>query len=153
MLDVRSSAAQQIAVALEGREALDAVHVVAHGAPGRVVFASDEWTINTLDGAADDLAAIGKSLGDKGELRIWSCETGAGKLGEAFLEGLAGTVGADVRASGSRVGAAALGGAWKLDMAKTCSAKSRPAAFRRLPPRAPRLTPVCWPTTCLSMGR
>ena len=90
VLDVRSSAAQQIAVALEGREALDAVHVVAHGAPGRVVFASDEWTINTLDGAADDLAAIGKSLGDKGELRLWSCETGAGKLGEDFVEGLQG---------------------------------------------------------------
>ncbi len=43
MLDRRSPAARQIAAALEGREGLDAVHVMAHGAPGRVSFAAGEW--------------------------------------------------------------------------------------------------------------
>ena len=105
--------------------------MVAHGAPGRVVFASDEWTINTLDGAADDLAAIGKSLGDNGELRTLELRDGSREARRGLRRRPRGTVGADVRATGSRVGAAALGGAWKLDMAKTCSAKTRPAA---LPP-------------------
>jgi collagen type VII alpha len=44
MLDARWPAARQIAAALEGRSALDAVHVIAHGAPGRVNFAAGEWS-------------------------------------------------------------------------------------------------------------
>src|ERR1700719_2226999 len=59
VLDGRRPAARQIAAALEGRERLEAVHVMAHGAPGRVRFASGEWSAETVSEAADDFAAIG----------------------------------------------------------------------------------------------
>ena len=39
VLDAAQPAAQQIAAALFGRRGLAAVHVIAHGAPGRVIFA------------------------------------------------------------------------------------------------------------------
>ena len=43
MLEGRRPVAQQIAAALSGHEGLEAVHVIAHGAPGRVSFTAGEW--------------------------------------------------------------------------------------------------------------
>jgi hypothetical protein len=114
VLDERWPAARQIAAALEGREGLHAVHVIAHGAPGRVIFSSGDWSSETLEGAVEEFAAIGRSLAAHGDLRLWSCETALGKLGEAFIETLSEAAGADVSAATARVGAAGLGGAWEL---------------------------------------
>ena len=63
VLDSSRPAARQIAEALRGRRGLDAVHVIAHGAPGGVRFAAGEWSADTLAGDADDLASIGCALG------------------------------------------------------------------------------------------
>src|SRR5262245_51954424 len=88
LLDYARPAARQIAVALAERRNLAAVHIVAHGAPGRVGFAAGEWSFETLKREAGDLAAIGKALGANGDLRLWSCETGCGAAGKAFIEAL-----------------------------------------------------------------
>src|SRR5215212_8605219 len=48
VLDARWSATHQIAAALAGQEGLNAVHIVAHGAPGRVRFSAGEWSAATL---------------------------------------------------------------------------------------------------------
>ena len=65
VLDAQRPAARQIAAALEQGEALDAVHIIAHGAPGRVCFASGEWSSETLENEAEDFVAISKSLGGR----------------------------------------------------------------------------------------
>lgn len=114
ILDRGRPAVRQIAAALETREGLDAVHVIAHGAPGRVGFSAGEWSVATIKEAANDLAAIGRSLAVDGDLRLWSCETAWGEAGTAFIEALAKAVGADVSAATTRVGAAALGGVWAV---------------------------------------
>lgn len=114
VLDPVRPAARQMAEALEGRADLDAVHMVAHGAPGRVSFAAGEWTCETLVDQADDLAAIGRALGERGDLRLWSCYAGAGSAGSAFVQRLALATGAEVAAAAGLVGAAALGGRWEL---------------------------------------
>ena len=88
VLDAAAPAARQIAAALEGRRGLDAVHVIAHGAPGRVNFAAGDWSIATLEDEAEDFAAIGRALAADGELRLWSCDTAAGAAGEAFHRAL-----------------------------------------------------------------
>ncbi len=126
VLDARWPATRQIAAALAGQEGLDAVHIVAHGAPGRVKFSAGEWSAATLKEAADDFAAIGRALAPDGELRLWSCKTASGDAGEAFIEALSEAVGAEVCASTSLVGAAALGGAWELS--------ARASASMPLPP-------------------
>jgi len=43
LLDRSRPAAGQIAAALAGRRGLAAVHIIAHGAPGRVSFAAGDW--------------------------------------------------------------------------------------------------------------
>ena len=113
-LDPAVSAAKQIAKALTGWRDLDAVHVIAHGAPGQINFSAGDWSVATLKDDAEDLAAIGRALADDGELRLWSCDIAAGAAGTAFIEALARATGADVAASTGRIGAAALGGTWDL---------------------------------------
>jgi hypothetical protein len=114
VLDERWPAARQMAAALDGRHGLDAVHVIAHGAPGRVSFTSGDWSTTTLAQDKKDFSAIGRALTEDGELRLWSCDAAAGPDGAAFVDALALITGVDVAASTGRVGAAALGGTWAL---------------------------------------
>jgi hypothetical protein len=113
VLDRRWPAARQMAAALEGRKELDAVHVIAHGAPGRVCFAGGDWSAETLETEAEDFFAIGEALGANGDLRLWSCETARGETGDAFIEVLAKAVGADVSAATTRVGGR--GARWRVE--------------------------------------
>src|SRR5580700_3722885 len=107
-------AARQIAMAVSERSDVAAIHVLAHGAPGRVSFSAGEWTAASLAADVEDLAAIGCALLPGGELRLWSCRAGAGIVGEAFVAGLAEATGATIAAAEGLVGAAARGGSWEL---------------------------------------
>ncbi|WP_245275625.1 DUF4347 domain-containing protein [Mesorhizobium sp. LNHC229A00] len=125
LLDSERPAARQIALALEGRDGLDAVHVIAHGAPGLVCFAAGEWSARTLQDDEADLATIGQALGEDGELLLWSCNAGAGAAGTDFVEALSRAAGTPVAAADDLVGSPALGGDWKLNM-RTREAAARP---------------------------
>ena len=72
VLDAARPAARQIAAGVEGCRDLDAVHVIAHGAPGHVDFAAGKWSAATMADNAEDLAAIGRALAADGELRLWT---------------------------------------------------------------------------------
>src|SRR5438105_1917635 len=54
VLNADRPAARQIAAALVGRKGLDAVHVLAHGAPGRVSFAAGHWSADMLGDEASE---------------------------------------------------------------------------------------------------
>ena len=114
VLDSARPAASQVAAALAGRRGLEAVHVIAHGSPGRVTFAADEWSAATPAEQATDFAAIGQALGERGGLRLWSCFAGAGAEGEALVARLTAATGAAVVAASGLVGAqrSAGGGRW-----------------------------------------
>ena len=86
VLDRAIPAARQIVLALRGFHDLEAVHIIAHGAPGQVNFSAGEWSLATLEDDADDLAAVGRALAENSELRLWSCATGEGKAGDQFVD-------------------------------------------------------------------
>ena len=88
-LDPAQPAACQIASALKGRHGLDAVHVIAHGAPGRVCFTSGDWSAASLEEQGDNLAAIGQALAEDGGLCLWSCDAGSGAAGTELVESMA----------------------------------------------------------------
>ena len=96
VLDPAKPATPQIAAALQRHRNLDAVHIIAHGAPGRVSFSAGEWSAATLEHQAGDLAAIGRAVSEDGELRLWSCDTAAGLAGAAFVVALARVTGASL---------------------------------------------------------
>jgi hypothetical protein len=113
LLDPVRPVAHQMAAALAGERDLAAIHIIAHGAPGRVDLTADQWSADTLADDAEDLAAIGRALATSGDLRLWSCRTAAGPAGAAFVAGLTQASGADTAAATGLVGAAALGGNWE----------------------------------------
>ena len=125
VLDSARSPARQIAMTLERRNDLTAVHVIAHGAPGRVNFVAGEWSTSTLASEADDLAAVGRALGSDGDLRLWSCNSGAGEEGTDFVGRLSQATGARTSFATYPIGAAALGGTWEL-LAHTGDALAEP---------------------------
>lgn len=105
----------QMARALQDRRGVEAIHIVAHGQAGEVRFGAGALTLDTLEEHQSDLAAIGRALGEHGDLRLWSCHTGADERGTAFVQALGGATGAKVAAARDLVGAEALGGSWALD--------------------------------------
>ena len=108
-------AAEVIARTVRDYEALDAIHIVAHGRPGELSFTAGALSRASIDHHAADLAAIGDALGPDGEVLLWSCHTGEGVHGRAFVEALSRSIGAPVAAATGAVGSASLGGRWELD--------------------------------------
>ena len=115
MLTASARATAQIATALKGRDDLHAIHIIAHGSAGEVRFGAGVLSRETLHDHAADLAEIGRALGRDGQLSLWSCETGQGKRGAAFVDALERATGADVAATVGLVGSAERGGRWELD--------------------------------------
>jgi len=111
LLSGRRDAVEEMAEALSGFAGLDAVHVLAHGRPGEVSFKAGALAADALARHAEALRAIGDSLSREGALLLWSCETGKGARGEAFVAALARALGAEVRAAEGLIGAPARGGA------------------------------------------
>src|SRR5258707_1205338 len=62
------------------------------------------------------LAAIGAALAPGGDILLYGCDVASGAAGRQFIAGLADYTGADGAAATHRVGAAARGGSWELDL-------------------------------------
>ena len=115
VLTDREGALRQMARALQDRAGVEAIHIVAHGRVGEVHFGSDVLSLETLEEHRSELDAIGRALDAQGDLRLWSCHTGADEKGAAFVQALGAATGAKVAAAKDLVGAEALGGGWALD--------------------------------------
>lgn len=113
LLDGSGSAPSQIAAALRGLPPVDVVHILAHGRPGEISFAAGVLSLENLREHAGDFTEIGSAVG-AGTLNLWSCETGKGAHGSAFVAAIADLTQVAVAAAEGLVGAVALGGAWQL---------------------------------------
>jgi hypothetical protein len=116
VLNADESAPAQMARAVVGRQDIRTIHVIAHGQAGEVSFTSDALSLESLDRHRDYLSAIGQALSADGDLRLWVCNAAQGQRGAAFLDGLRLATGVAVSGATGRVGAAALGGSWELDV-------------------------------------
>jgi hypothetical protein len=121
LLTGSDAAPRQMARALAGREDIEAIHIIAHGRAGEVSFGSGLLSLETLDAHEADLAAIGRALDVDGEILLWSCNTGEGARGAAFVDGLSLATGVAVAASTGRIGTAALAAAGN----STCGRETR----------------------------
>ncbi|MBF0297013.1 MAG: DUF4347 domain-containing protein, partial [Magnetococcales bacterium] len=100
---------------LQGRSGLTAVHVVGHGAAGKMTLGNASLDANGLEAHKDDLTAIGQALTGDGDLLLYGCDTGRGESGRILVDNLARLTGADVAASTDPTGSARLGGNWTLE--------------------------------------
>lgn len=114
-LSVAEPALVQIARAVQGRKELAAIHIIAHGRAGEISFGAGALSLETLNDYHADIAEIGQALAKDGNLLLWSCHTGADERGTSFISALAQRLGTAVAAATGLVGAAVLGGCWRLD--------------------------------------
>ncbi len=115
VLDASSDGLSQMARYLQGRQGLDAIHLVSEGQGGGVKAGSAWIDGASLSAHAADLQAIGTALAEQGDLLLYGCKVGEGSQGQAFIDALSRLTGADVAASSDWTGAAALGGNWTLE--------------------------------------
>jgi hypothetical protein len=87
---------------------LNKLHLLAHGMPGGIALGGKRITIGDFTGRYDGTAQ--RDL----DIAFWSCETGAGEVGQAFVAAVAQATGARVAAAEGLVGNAERGGNWNL---------------------------------------
>ncbi len=107
---------ESLAEALEGRQDIDALHILSHGGAGEVRLGDAVLSADTLADHSELLTVISGSLSADGDILLYGCDVGAGTEGEAFLDDLAVLTGADVAASDDATGHADLGGDWDLEV-------------------------------------
>lgn len=105
---------KQIALALDGRQNTDALHLYSHGAPGRLQLGGETLTADSLTDHGHTLTAIGQALSPEADILLYGCYIAAGATGAAFIAALSAATGADVAASDDMTGAAAPGGDWDM---------------------------------------
>ena len=116
LLPAQGNGLEALALALSGYGTLDALHLVSHGAQGRLQLGELSLRINNLAGQSDALAQIASHLTPEADLLLYGCAVAEGEAGAAFVDALSEALnGANVAASIDATGALALGGDWDLE--------------------------------------
>ena len=117
LLDPTQDGVQQIADALDGRENIDAVHILSHGSSAELQLGNSVLNATSMErDYTQQLETIRLSLREGADLLIYGCNFGEGQAGAEASEMLARLTGADVGASEDPTGAAGLGGDWDLEV-------------------------------------
>ncbi|QPN46133.1 DUF4347 domain-containing protein [Priestia aryabhattai] len=95
---------KQIADYLDGRTDVTSIDIISHGDSGYVYLAGNAIWANQLASHQADLARIGASLAEGGDIRFFACNTGEGSDGQLFVDEVARLSGADVGASSDSTG-------------------------------------------------
>ena len=119
---------EALATRLAGRRDVPALHIFAHGAPGRLVLGDSTVTADSLAAQPGLAAAIAAALADDATINLDACHAGAGPQGARLVRALAAATGAHVAAADGLVGDAAKGGGWALP--QTAGRPARSGAVR-----------------------
>ncbi len=117
LLDTDRDGVDQIGEALAGRSGIGAVHLISHGADGRLQLGNTSLDATTLARYATQVAGWNGALATGADLLLYGCDVAADSDGQAFIARLAELSGADVAASRDATGSAVLGGNWSLEAA------------------------------------
>ncbi|MGM3188456.1 DUF4347 domain-containing protein, partial [Musicola paradisiaca] len=114
LLDSSQDELTQMAEWAQTHSGYDAIHIISHGAEGRIYLGG--LTLDTATAAArqSDLSALGAALTETGDILLYGCSVASGE-GVSFIEEIASATGADVAASSDLTGSAEKGGDWTLE--------------------------------------
>ena len=106
----------QISRVLAGYQDVAALQIVSHGSMGHVQLGNTDLSLDTLAGYTSQLQGWGRHLASGADVLIYGCNVALGETGNAFVQQLSQTIGADIAASNNLTGSAALGGDWVLEV-------------------------------------
>ena len=123
LLSSDEDAIAQITLTLRDRTDLSAVHIISHGAPGRLLLGNGELSLNNLQDNAANLAAwFASSQANTPELLLYGCNVAAGDAGAEFIAQLRELSGVNISAASHTVGSSAKGGQWQLNAGNASAA-------------------------------
>ncbi|MGF1590592.1 MAG: DUF4347 domain-containing protein [Pleurocapsa sp.] len=128
ILSAKRDGIAQISEVVRQRQ-LSEIHIVSHGSPGCLYLGNSQLSLDTLDQYQADLKSwfspspylpVSPSpylpISPSPRLLIYGCNVAAGDAGEEFIAKLHEITGAEIAASATRTGNAALGGDWNLEV-------------------------------------
>ncbi|MBM7059659.1 DUF4347 domain-containing protein [Pseudomonas sp. UL073] len=115
LIDGSKDGLQQIADYLQGRQDIDAIHVLSHGSAGTLHLGSLTLNTGNLEQHSQLLSEVGNALSNDGDILLYGCDIAADQSGRDLLDGLARATRADVSASSDATGSSARGGDWELE--------------------------------------
>ncbi|MCC5643060.1 DUF4347 domain-containing protein [Nostoc sp. CHAB 5824] len=127
VLDSTQNGVEQITEILDScvRTNLTNIHIVCHGAPAYLQLGNTHLGLDSLDEYSQQLQKWQKifSASAKSDnpwnLLIYGCNVALGDAGAEFIDKLHQLIGANIAASRQRIGNAALGGNWELEVRTT----------------------------------
>jgi hypothetical protein len=111
-IDSASDGFDQIAGLLDGRDNIDAIHIIGHGRAGEVLLGTASLSSVSLTEHSEVLNAMRNALDAEGDILLYGCNIGETAAGETFIEELAELTAADIAASDDVTGAS---GDWELE--------------------------------------
>lgn len=116
ILDADRDGVEQISEILAGCIGITSLHIVSHGAPGRVYLGNTQFGQHTVNRYARQLMNWAYAFSADAQILLYGCDVAKTHLGKAFVHCLSELTGAVVFASDDRTGNAALGGDWELEV-------------------------------------
>ncbi|MDZ8140820.1 MAG: DUF4347 domain-containing protein, partial [Nostoc sp. DedQUE04] len=116
ILDNDRDGIEQINQVLALHQGINSLHIVSHGAPGRVYLGNSQLSHETLNRYAAQLMGWASALSADAQLLLYGCEVAQTEQGMAFVQRLSELTGVVVVASDNLTGSAALGGDWALEV-------------------------------------
>ncbi|MEA5502275.1 DUF4347 domain-containing protein [Halotia wernerae UHCC 0503] len=102
ILDADSDGVEQISAMLATKSGITSLHIVSHGAPGRVYLGNTELGQHTLNHYAGQLINWAGAFSNDAQVLLYGCDVGQTELGKAFVHHLSELTGATVLASDNR---------------------------------------------------
>ncbi|MDF0553527.1 DUF4347 domain-containing protein [Kamptonema sp. UHCC 0994] len=116
ILDATGDGVEQITQLLASCTNISAIHIVSHGGPGSLQLGAIQLNSHNLDVYASQFQQWKNALTTKADILLYGCNVAAQIEGKNFISRLNQLTGADIAASKSLTGSAALGGDWDLEV-------------------------------------
>lgn len=116
LIDDQIDGISQITQALLNRKGLSSLHIVTHGAAGKLWLGDGLVSSSTLNQSREALHSWTVALAPDADILLYGCHVAAEDVGERFVQLLSLLTGANIAASNTLTGSAALGGNWELEV-------------------------------------
>ncbi|MFM7478028.1 MAG: DUF4347 domain-containing protein, partial [Microcystis aeruginosa] len=112
ILSANQDGIEQITAFLQQNPQITTIHLVCHGAPGCLYLGNCQLNLTNIYDYRQQLQNWAKI----NHILLYGCQVAAGDGGTEFISKLSQITGAKIAASSRRVGNAALGGSWQLEV-------------------------------------
>lgn len=116
VLDANRNGVEQITETLAHVQSIESIHIVSHGSPGCLYLGNSQLSLDTFAEHTAQIQTWRSALSAEASILLYGCNVAAGDAGSEFVESLHALTHANIGASQTLTGNAALGGNWQLEV-------------------------------------